>query len=106
MKSEAMCPLRVYALIALLAFACTSKIVSANKFYRPLLRNERQRTTFLTNNLRNMGRFIIKLVRLMLKYGRFCLVCVNIQLNGNSQYVEYMNNEFKEEKPCLEKEEP
>ena len=53
-----------------------------------------------------MGRFIIKLVRLMLKYGRFCLVCVNIQLNGNSMYVEYMNNEFKEEKPCLEKEEP
>ncbi len=53
-----------------------------------------------------MGKFIIKLVRLILKYGQFCLVCVNIQLNGNSQYVEYMNNEFKEEKPCLEKEEP
>ena len=53
-----------------------------------------------------MGRFIIKLVRLMLKYGRFSLVCVVIQLNGNSQSVEYMNNEFKEEKPCLEKEEP
>ena len=53
-----------------------------------------------------MVRFIIKLVRLMLKYGRFSLVCVNIQLDGNSQYVEYMNNEFKEEKPCLEKEEP
>ena len=53
-----------------------------------------------------MGRFIIKLVRLMLKYGRFCLVCVVIQLNGNSKYVEYMNNEFKKEKPCLEKEEP
>ena len=49
MKSETNSPLRVYALIALLAFACTSKIVSANKFYRPLLRNERQRTTFLTN---------------------------------------------------------
>ena len=55
MKSEAMCPLRVYALIALLAFACTSKIVSANKFYRPLLRNERQRTTFLTNKPKNYG---------------------------------------------------
>lgn len=53
-----------------------------------------------------MGRFIIKLVRLMLKYGRFSLFCVVIQMNGNSQYVEYMNNEFKEEKPCLEKEEP
>ena len=49
MKSETNCPLRVYSLIVLLAFACTSKIVSANKFYRPLLRNERQRTTFLTN---------------------------------------------------------
>ena len=49
MNSETMCPLRVYALIALLAFACSCKIVSANKFYRPLLRNERQRTKFLTN---------------------------------------------------------
>ena len=55
MKSEAMCPLRVYALIALLAFACTSKNVSANKFYRPLLRNERQRTTFLTNKPKKYG---------------------------------------------------
>lgn len=53
-----------------------------------------------------MVRFIIKLVRLILKYGRFCLVCVNIQLNGNSQYVEYMDNKYKEEKQCLEKEEP
>lgn len=53
-----------------------------------------------------MVRFIIKLVRLMLKYGRFSLVCVVIQLNGNSQYVEYMNNKYKEEKQCLEKEEP
>ena len=53
-----------------------------------------------------MGRFIIKLVRLILKYGRFCLVSVVIQMNGNSMYVEYMNNEFKEEKQCLEKEEP
>ena len=52
-----------------------------------------------------MGKFIIKLVRLMLKYGRFSLICVVIQLNGNSKYIEYMNNEFKEEKPCLEKEE-
>ena len=50
-----------------------------------------------------MGRFIIKLVRLILKYGRFSLVCVVIQLNGNSKYI--MNNDFKEEKPCLEKEE-
>lgn len=32
MISETTCPLRVYALIALLEFACTSKIVSANKF--------------------------------------------------------------------------
>ena len=53
-----------------------------------------------------MERFIIKLVRLMLKYGRFCLVCVNIQMNGNSMYIENMNNEYKEEKQCLEKEEP
>lgn len=48
-----------------------------------------------------MGRFIIKLVRLILKSGRFGLVCVVIQLNGNSKYIEYMNNEFKEEKQCL-----
>jgi hypothetical protein len=53
-----------------------------------------------------MGRFIIKLVRLMLKYGRFSLFCVVIQMNGNSMYIENMNNEYKEEKPCLEKEEP
>lgn len=53
-----------------------------------------------------MVRFIIKLVRLILKYGRFSLVCVNIQLDGNSQYVEYMDNKYKEEKQCLEKEEP
>ena len=25
--------------------------------------------------------------------------------DGESKYIEYMNNEFKEEKPCLEKEE-
>ena len=53
-----------------------------------------------------MGKFIIKLVSLILKYGRFGLFRVVIQLNGNSKYIEYMNNEFKEEKPCLEKEEP
>ena len=53
-----------------------------------------------------MGRFIIKLVRLILKYGRFGLFSVVIQLNGNSKYIEYKNNEFKEEKQCLEKEEP
>lgn len=52
-----------------------------------------------------MGKFIIKLVRLILKYGRFSLISVVIQLNGNSKYIEYMNNNFKEEKPCLEKEE-
>lgn len=52
-----------------------------------------------------MGKFLIKLVRLMLKYGQFCLVCVVIQLNGNSKYFEYVNNEYKEEKPCLEKDE-
>ena len=55
MNSGTTCLLRVYALIALLAFACTSKIVSANKFYRPLLRNERQRTTFLTNKPKIYG---------------------------------------------------
>ena len=32
MNPETTCPLRVYALIALLAFACTSIIVSANRF--------------------------------------------------------------------------
>ena len=58
-----------------------------------------------------MGRFIIKLIRLMLKYGRFNLFCVVIQMNGNSQYIEYMNNEYmnnenKEGEQCLEKEEP
>ena len=52
-----------------------------------------------------MGRFIIKLLRLILKYGRFGLFCVVIQLDGNSKYIEYMNNDYKEEKPCLEKEE-
>ena len=60
-----------------------------------------------------MGKFIIKLVRLILKYGRFSLVSVVIQMNGNSQYIEnmnnefkeYMNNEFKEGERCLEKEE-
>lgn len=52
-----------------------------------------------------MGRFIIKLVRLILKYGRFSLISVVIQLNDNSKYIEYMNNDFKEEKQCLEKEE-
>ena len=71
------------------------------------VRNERQRTLFTNHHqFRIMGRFIIKLVRLILKYGRFSLVCVVIQLNGNSKYIEYMNNDFKEEKPCLEKEEP
>ena len=39
-----------------------------------------------------MGRFIIKLVRLILKYGRFGLFCVFIQLNGNSKYIEYTYN--------------
>ena len=66
-------------------------------------------TKYLITNhykFRIMGKFIIKLVRLILKYGRFSLVSVVIQLNGNSKYIEYMNNEFKEEKPCLEKEEP
>ena len=69
---------------------------------------ERATKHLITNlyNFRIMVRFIIKLVRLMLKYGRFSLVCVNIQLDGNSQYVEYMNNKYKEEKQCLEKEEP
>lgn len=39
-----------------------------------------------------MGRFIIKLVRLILKYGRFGLFCVVIQLNGNSKYIKYIYN--------------
>ena len=52
-----------------------------------------------------MVRFIIKIVRLILKYGRLGLFGVVIQLNGNSKYIEYMNNEIKEEKQCLEKEE-
>ena len=39
-----------------------------------------------------MGRFIIKLVRLILKYGRFGFFCVVIQLNGNSKYIEYTYN--------------
>lgn len=39
-----------------------------------------------------MGRFLIKLLRLILKYGRFCLFRVVIQLNGNSKYIEYTNN--------------
>ena len=69
---------------------------------------ERVTKNLITNHhkFRIMGKFIIKLVRLMLKYGRFSLVCVVIQLNGNSKYIENMNNEYKEEKPCLEKEEP
>ena len=39
-----------------------------------------------------MGRFIIKLVSLILKHGRFGLFCVVIQLNGNSKYIEYSYN--------------
>ena len=42
MISGTTCLLRVDALIALLVFACTDKIVSANKFYRPPLMSERQ----------------------------------------------------------------
>lgn len=41
---------------------------------------------------RIMGRFIIKFVRLILKYGRFGLFCVVIQLDGNSKYIEYTYN--------------
>ena len=41
---------------------------------------------------RIMGRFIIKLVSLILKYGRFGLFRVVIQLNGNSKYIEYTYN--------------
>lgn len=52
-----------------------------------------------------MSKFIIKLVRLVLKYGRFSLFCVVIQLNGNSKYIEYVNNEFNGEKSCLENQE-
>ena len=39
-----------------------------------------------------MGRFIIKLVSLIQKYGRFDLFRVVIQLNGNSKYIEYTYN--------------
>ena len=39
-----------------------------------------------------MGRFLIKLLRLILKYGRFGLFCVVIQLNGKSKYIEYTYN--------------
>ena len=39
-----------------------------------------------------MGRFLIKLLRLILKYGRFRLFCVVIQLDGNSKYIEYTYN--------------
>ena len=39
-----------------------------------------------------MGRFIIKLLRLILKYGRFGLFRVVIQLNGSSKYIEYTYN--------------
>lgn len=39
-----------------------------------------------------MRRFIIKLVSLILKHGRFGLFRVLIQLNGNSKYIEYTYN--------------
>ena len=39
-----------------------------------------------------MRRFIIKLVSLILKHGRFSLFRVVIQLNGNSKYIEYTYN--------------
>ena len=39
-----------------------------------------------------MRRFIIKLLRLILKHGRFGLFRVVIQLNGNSKYIEYTYN--------------
>ena len=39
-----------------------------------------------------MRRFIIKLLRLILKYGRFGLFCVVIQLDGNCKYIEYTYN--------------
>lgn len=39
-----------------------------------------------------MGRFIIKLLRLILKYGRFGLFRVVIQLDGNNKYIEYTYN--------------
>lgn len=52
-----------------------------------------------------MDRFIIKLVRLMLKYGRFSLVCVVIQMNENSKYIEYMDNHYEGDKQCVENQE-
>ena len=39
-----------------------------------------------------MGRFLIKLLRLILLYGRFGLFRVVIQLDGNSKYIEYTYN--------------
>ena len=39
-----------------------------------------------------MRRFIIKLVSLILKHGRFGLFRVVIQLNGNCKYIEYTYN--------------
>lgn len=39
-----------------------------------------------------MGRFLIKLLCLILKYGRFGLFRVVIQLDGNSKYIEHTYN--------------
>ncbi|WP_418327097.1 hypothetical protein [Segatella sp.] len=42
-----------------------------------------------------MRRFIIKLVSLIQKHGRFGLFCVVIQLNGNSKCIEYVDNYYE-----------
>ena len=42
-----------------------------------------------------MERFIIKLLRLILKYGRFGLFRMVIQLDGNSKYIEYVDNYYE-----------
>ena len=46
-----------------------------------------------------MQHFFFRLGRLVLRHSKFCLVYVVIQMNGNSQYVEYMNNQIMEDKP-------
>lgn len=36
--------------------------------------------------------FIIRSVRLLLKHAHLCLICIVINMSGNSKYVENMNN--------------
>lgn len=39
-----------------------------------------------------MNIFIFRLVRLLLRHSKFCLVYIAIQVNGNSRYVENQIN--------------